>query len=175
MGKENHSVDTNDSSIKMKKGLSIDYNSVGYEDDNHPISTNKASEKLKKDLGLDYGLGRDVVSQFFNLTLQTPMGNFWEPKENYNFLIKENETFELTKYRIKSKINKFWFKDIKKDKSFEGIVLLIPSKKDRKKLYQNAIKLKEKRGGSKLPNPVLLQFLIDELGHYDKNHRGIHR
>ncbi len=143
--------------------------------DNHSISTNEASKQLQKDLGLHYGLGRNVVSQFFNLTLQSTMGNYWEPKENYQMLIGENESFDFVKNRIKSKINKFWFRGVdEKNENFDGIQNLIPEKEDRRSLYIKAIKLKEDRGGRKIPNSIMLQFLITELGHYDQGHRGTH-
>jgi hypothetical protein len=145
--------------------------------DNHSLSTNQASKMLQKDLCLHYGVGKNVVSHFFNLVQETSNGNYWEQKDNYHFLIKENESIDEVKGRIKSKVNKFWFNN-KKNKDAEkinnGLEILLSEKKDRKSLYMKAQRLKYKRDGSRLPNPVLLHLLVSELGHYDQIHRGVH-
>jgi hypothetical protein len=132
--------------------------------ENGPLSTNQASKKLMRDLNLSYTVGKNVVSHFFNLVQETPLGNYWEQKENYSFLISENESIDQIKSRIKGKIKKFWFKD-ENDlvKAEKGILVLIPEKEKRRSLYFKAQKLKEKRGGYKIPNQVIIQFLINEL------------
>ena len=143
--------------------------------DNHSLSTNQASKQLQKDLGLKYTVGRAVVAHFFNLVQETSMGNYWEPKENYYFLVAENESIDQVKSRIKAKVKKYWLKDeADQEKAEKGILTLIPEKEKRRNLYLKAQKLKEERGGYKLPNKVMIQFLINELGHYDKGHRGAH-
>jgi hypothetical protein len=142
---------------------------------NHPLSTNQASLKLKEDLGLSYTVGRGVVAHFFTNVDKNGDCYLWEQKPNYHFLIAENESIDQIKDRIKSKVKKFWFKNEEDQSKVEkGIVLLIPEKEKRRSLYLKAQKLKEKRGGYKLPNQVLIQFLIDQLGHYDKGCRGAH-
>lgn len=138
---------------------------------NKAISTNKASDTLKKDLGLDYNVGKAVVSHFFTLVHESSNGNYWEPKENYQTLISQNEGIDQVKTRIKSKVKKFWFKD-QDINANEAISAKIPEKEKRRILYLEAFKIKEQRGGSKIPNEVLLSFLVSKLGHYDANHKG---
>jgi len=139
--------------------------------DNNSLSTNAASEKLRIDLGLNYGLGRAVVAHFFNLVQATSTANYWEPKVKYETLVSENESIDFVKDRIKSKIDKFWFKGSDQK---NGILILLPEKDQRKTLYMKAFKLKIERGGSKIPNQVLLDFLINEVGHYNKDYKGSH-
>lgn len=138
---------------------------------NNKLSTSKASEKLKKDLGLNYSVGKKVVSLFFDSVLESPQGNYWEQKPNYFKLIKESESFNDMKIRIKAKVDKFWYKG---SEETDNILLLVPKQEDRKLLYTGAFKLKNDNGGAKLPNPVMIAYLINKLGHYDQHHRGSH-
>ena len=136
------------------------------------ISTNEASKKLKKDLGLTYTVGKEVVALFFNLVHESSQGNYWEPKVNYDYLVAESESFNDVKNRIKAKVTKFWFKD--RENNPDDIFELIPEQSKRKELYTGAFKIKSDNGGKKLPNQVIIAYLIKNLGHYDQNHKGSH-
>ena len=137
---------------------------------NHSYSTNEASKKLQEDLGLDYGLGKKIVSQFFNQVDNFGYTTYWEPKANYQYLLSINETIKQVKERVKNKVNKHWFKGQGGKNAIEQI---LPEKEDRKKLYIKIFQEREKRGGYRLPNQVILEILVKELGHFNKENKGL--
>jgi hypothetical protein len=133
------------------------------------LSTGKASKKLQEDLGLDYGLGKEVVSQFFDKVSTLGDGTYWEPKNNYLKLIKINGTVDEIKERVKSKILKYWGKNIEN---------MLPEASDRRKLYMKVYKQRVKRKAESipLPNELLLKIMVECIGHWNpKNEKGFNK
>jgi len=131
------------------------------------ISTSKASKKLQEDLGLDYGLGSKIVSQFFDHQYTMGNGNYWTEKSNYIELVRLNGTIDYIKKRVRSKIKKHWNTTLE---------LFLPDSKDRRNLYMKVYKkrLERKQKDNPLPNKLLQEILVKNLGHWDlHHHKGI--
>jgi len=131
------------------------------------LTTTQASKKLQEDLGLNYGLGKKIVSHFFKEEYTQGDVTFWSEKINYQELITLNGTIDYIKNRVKSKILKHWKKDLEN---------LIPDSIDRRKLYMNVYRKRLERNQEEnpLPNKLLQEILIEELGHWDpEHHKGI--
>jgi len=120
------------------------------------FSTTKASQKLSEDLGVDYGLGRNVVSHFFDLVLENNGTSYWEPKSNYLQLVAQNENVNDLKDRIKEEVRKIWGKNIEE---------IIPEKDLRRKLYIEAFKSK-KNPARRMLKADLVKFLMKKIDHY---------
>jgi len=68
------------------------------------------------------------------------------------------------KDKIKAKVKKYWGKNLEE---------ILPAKEKRLELYENAWKMREKNNDfSAIPNAIILQLLIETIGHWDKKGRG---
>ena len=71
------------------------------------------------------------------------------------------------KDRLKAKVLKHWHKNLED---------ILQVKEERLELYENAWKMREKNNNfSAIPNAVILQLLVQTIGHWDEeHHKGIH-
>ena len=109
---------------------------------------------------------KDVLKKL-GLTSNVDLSLYFDTIDN-EFYIKKTDfedLFELRTYvktRIKSKVKKFYKKDIEE---------IITQEKDRLEIYKKAWELR-KLNESKLPNNIVVEFLIKEIGHWSQKKKG---